>query len=295
MDPVQIEHHRVIAFGRNLAMAPQTGEFKLQNAVECDLNFTEPGKYFTDEIIGKSDPQEMTDRYGPTPSKEPNRGRRIGVFTPLEDANWLGDNIDKVRQQVTDPANAIVTAMRFGQYRARDQKILTSLYAPAREGETGETVVPFPAGNVLTNSGKLTLAKLRSASLFHDNGKVLGEERFWVGGASDKSKLLEEDKVTSAEYAAIKALVNGEIDTFMGFKFIWFADDEIPIVGGKRRNISFKKTGNQYKSRPIVGGETAKVWTRTDRKGNWEAYLNFDHGFLRRHDASVCVHDCDDT
>lgn len=289
-----IEHHRVVAFGRNLSMTPQTGEFKLQNVVECDLNFAEPGKYFTDELIGGSDPEDVEDRYGDTPDGEPDRHRRVAFFRAYHDAKWLGDQLDRARQ-MSDPANAIVVAMRYGKYRKQDRTILHGLFAPAREGESGETIVPFPNDNILSNNGKLSLDKLHKHSKAHDNGKIPGEERFWIGGASDKDNLLKTTEVRSSDYNAVKALVQGEIDTFMGFKFIWFADDEIPIIGGKRRNISLKKTGNQYKARPIVGGENANIRQRYDKQDNWQAYYKADHAFLRRYDNSVYVDDCDDT
>ena len=48
--------------------------------------------------------------------------------------------------------------------------------------------------------------------------------------------LLAEEKVTSSDYAAIKALVTGDIDSWMGFKFIevgdYFWDTIINDVGG---------------------------------------------------------------
>lgn len=289
-----IEHHRVVAFGRNLSLTPQTGEFRLQHAVECDLAFAEPGKYFTDELIGGSDPEDVEDRYGDTPDGEPGRGRRVAFFSAFHDAKWLGDNLDKARQ-VVDPANAIVTAMRFGRYRKSDAKIMAGLYAPSREGETGETITPFPVANILSNSGKLSLDKLHKHSKAHDNGKVPGMKRFWLGGASDKDWLLKTTEVRSSDYNSVKALVNGEINTFMGFEFIWVADDEIPIVAGKRRNLSWKPTGNQYKARAIVGGENASVRIRHDKQDNWQAYYKTDHAFLRRYDNSVFVDDCDDT
>lgn len=288
-----IERHTVIAFGRNLSMAPQTDEFKLRDAVEVDLNYAEPGKYFTDEIIGKSDPSTRTTRLGPTPSKEPSRNRRIGVFATIHDQNWLGDHIDKARGLV-DPANAIVESMRNGIYRARDLYIMQGLVGSAREGETGETTVAFPSGNVLSASGKLTIAKLRSARKALENGKVPGD-KIWVGAQSDLDWLFTTTEVNSIDYNAVRALQQGAVNEYHGFKFIWFADDELPLVGGKRRNIAFKKRGNMYKSRAIVGGENANIWQRFDYQGNWEAYIAIDHGFLRRHDEAVFAHDCDDT
>jgi len=287
MSDQTIERHRVIAFARNLTMTPQTDEFILREAVEADLAFTEPGKYFTDELIGPSDPQPILDRFGDTPSKTPERLRRIGVFQAYEDFNWL-DNVDKARELV-DPEHPIVQSMRAGVYRNRDNTILKGLVASSREGETGETVTVFPSGNVLSNA-TLTVGKLREMMTALDNGKVKGP-RFFAGGATDKAALLGTTEVTSSDFNSVRALVNGEVDTFLGFKFKWFPDDEIPLVAAKRRCIAWAKPAAVYKSRPIVGGEEARIVERGDKRFNWQAYLSFDHAFMRRHDDGVVAID----
>ena len=44
--------------------------------------------------------------------------------------------------------------------------------------------------------------------------------RFIIVGPIQISDLLAVTQATSSDYASVKALVNGEIDTFMGFKFV---------------------------------------------------------------------------
>lgn len=282
MSDATLERHRVIAFARNLMMVPQTEDFMLRDAVEADLNYSEKGKYFTDELLGKSDPKPIVDRFGDTPSKTPNRHRRVGVFQAYEDSNWL-DDVDRARELV-DPENPIVSAMRSGVNRSRDNTILLGLVASAREGETGENTVAFPGGNVLSNA-TLTVGKLRELMTKLDNGKVKGP-RYFAGGASDKAALLGTTEVTSSDYNSVKALVNGEINTFLGFTYKWFPDDEIPTVATKRRCIAWAKPAAVYKGRAL-GPENVRVGTRADKRYNWQAYLKFEQGFMRRYDDGV--------
>ena len=42
--------------------------------------------------------------------------------------------------------------------------------------------------------------------------------------ASGLAALLDDTKIASSDYAAVKALVQGQIDTFLGFKFITIGD-----------------------------------------------------------------------
>jgi hypothetical protein len=42
--------------------------------------------------------------------------------------------------------------------------------------------------------------------------------------ANGLSSLLDEQELTSSDFASVKALVQGEIDTFLGFKFITLGD-----------------------------------------------------------------------
>jgi hypothetical protein len=296
MSDLTIERHHVVAFGRNLMMAPQGKRFRLEACVDADMNFTEPGEYFTDEQLGVSNPAPIADRFGDSPSKTVGRVRRGAFFGPEEDGNFL-DNVDKARQLV-DPANPIVEAMRMGVKRRRDDVILAGLVAASREGNTLETTTAFPAGQVVAVGGiGLTIAKLRSAAALLDNGETDdgGDDavgRFWVGGVTDKMSLLATTEVTSQDYNTVKALVDGKIDTFMGFQFKWFPDARIPRNGVNRRNICWTKPSAVYRARPIVGGENANIWQRPDKKGAWYAYLSFDHAFMRRFDAGVVAVDC---
>jgi hypothetical protein len=65
----------------------------------------------------------------------------------------------------------------------------------------------------------LTVAKLRAASSFLNDRGVDQGDRHIAHTAADLDTLLGETEVTSSDFNVVKALVQGDLDTFMGFKF----------------------------------------------------------------------------
>lgn len=93
-------------------------------------------------------------------------------------------------------------------------------------------------------TSNLTVEKLIETSLALDKKNVDMEDRVFFGYVSQKASLLNQTKSTSTDYAAVKALVNGEINTFMGFEFIWFGDmDEggVSVATSIRKCYAFQK------------------------------------------------------
>lgn len=79
------------------------------------------------------------------------------------------------------------------------------------------------AGTVATSIGgadsNLNLAKLRRAKRLLDDKGVPNSDRHILISALNLEALLGVTEAVSADYNTVKALVQGEIDTFMGFKF----------------------------------------------------------------------------
>jgi len=88
---------------------------------------------------------------------------------------------------------------------------------------------------VLAGATGLTVAKLSDLGQLMDDLEIEMEGRYFVGSTVGKKQLLGDDKATSSDYTNVKALIRGEIDSFYGFKFIWF---------GKREEGGLHKTGD---------------------------------------------------
>lgn len=109
--------------------------------------------------------------------------------------------------------------------RRSDQMIIDAL---AGSGTT--LTVANSVGGATTN---MNMAKLRDAQRLMNANNIPMEDRFIVMHASQLSNLLSETQVTSSDFNSVKALVQGEINTFMGFTFNVIGDRaEGGLTGG---------------------------------------------------------------
>tara|TARA_S200002703_G_scaffold13223_1_gene11634 strand:- start:2182 stop:3024 length:843 start_codon:yes stop_codon:yes gene_type:complete len=116
--------------------------------------------------------------------------------------------------------------------RRMDQVVLDALAAAS----SPETV----SNDIGGTDSNLNVAKLREAKKKLDKNNVPGEGRSILVHANNLQSLLGETEVTSADFNTVRALVSGEIDTFLGFKFITFGDrDEggLPVDGSSDRTV----------------------------------------------------------
>jgi hypothetical protein len=109
--------------------------------------------------------------------------------------------------------------------RRSDQMIIDALAASS----TSLTVATSIGGSA-TN---LNMAKLREAARLLNTANVPAEDRYMLIHASQLASLLSETSVTSSDFNTVKALVQGEISTFMGFTFNVIGDrSEGGLTGG---------------------------------------------------------------
>jgi hypothetical protein len=100
--------------------------------------------------------------------------------------------------------------------RRMDQLVLDALAASSTS-----LTVSNDIGGTDTN---LNLTKLRTAKRYLDKNNVPADGRCFLVSAAGLESLLGETAITSADFNSVKALVNGEIDTFLGFKFTMIGD-----------------------------------------------------------------------
>ncbi|MGB2045660.1 MAG: phage capsid protein [Porticoccaceae bacterium] len=100
--------------------------------------------------------------------------------------------------------------------RRMDQLVIDALNAASSPSTVGTDI-----GGTGTN---MNLAKLLAAKKALDANNVPSEGRCMLIHANGLSSLLDETELTSSDFASVKALVQGDIDTFLGFKFITLGD-----------------------------------------------------------------------
>ena len=124
-----------------------------------------------------------------------------------------------------DERQELVQVVAAAMGRRQDQLILDAL-----AGSSTSLTVSNDIGGSDTN---LNVAKLREAKRLLDKGNVPFDGRHIIVHANGISSLLSETAVTSSDFNTVKALVQGDINTFLGFSFITIGDrSEGGLTGG---------------------------------------------------------------
>lgn len=140
-----------------------------------------------------------------------------------------------------DERNELVKVVANAIGRRQDQLILNALAASS----TSLIVTEDEGG---TDTG-LNVAKLRAAKQRLDKNNVPMEGRHMIIHANSLASLLAETAVTSADFNTVRALVSGELNTFLGFTFHTIGDrDEggLPIASSERKLWAFHRDAIGY-------------------------------------------------
>lgn len=217
----QIETHFVDQFRSNIYHLAQQ---KMSRIRPCVRTETQTGKKSFFDQIGVTDVVEKTARHQKTPQIDTPHARR-SVTT--KDYGWSDqiDNEDKLKM-LHDPTSPYAQAASSAFGRKIDAVLIKAATDKAWTGEDGLTPVGFDdAMRVGVQHGDsvdtaLTVAKLRAAKKRLDQREQPNDNRTIVANAEQMDALLGETPVISTDYNTVRALVHGEINTFLGFKFV---------------------------------------------------------------------------
>jgi len=211
---VYVNDVAVEAFDEQVKQAYQGGG-KLKECVTVRQNVT--GNEYRFQSIGKGMAHERT-----APSSDSIPMNITYTKTLVQLIDWDADeysdtfnqkeiNFDETREL----GNVIAKALN----RREDQTIIDAV------NDARASLVSI--GNFIANSGTgLDLAKLTAAAQLMDELEIDEEDRYFVGTTKAKQQLLNTTEVTSSDYATVKSLVNGQVNTFMGFTFKWIGKRE---------------------------------------------------------------------
>ena len=226
-------------YSNNVQMLSQQKGSLLRGAVDVE---TVVGKNAFFDQVGVATAQKRLTRHADTPQIDTPHARRRVSLVDYEYADLI-DNQDKVRTLI-DPTSSYAMAAAYALGRAMDDEIIAAVSGTAYTGETGSTATALPSGQKITEAGSdgLTIAKLRSTKEILDSGNVDPSiPRYIVVGPKQISDLLGTTQVTSSDFNTVKALANGEINTFLGFNFI--VSNRLSKTGSKRLNLAFAMDG----------------------------------------------------
>jgi hypothetical protein len=213
------------------------------------------------------------------------------------------DSQDELRM-LDSPLSAYAEAGRLAYGRAIDDIIMPAFFGVAQTGIKGATATSFDplSKNTIAvnyvesgsaaNSG-LTIAKLRAArkKLLQNFVDVEAEQPYVGVTAQQIQDLLATTEVTNSLYNQVKALVSGDVDSFMGFKFI--QNEALPKDGsGYQRCPVWVKSGMVYGQ---WEGLVTRIGPRPDKDYLTQIHMTFTGGATRTNEDKVLEIKCDPT
>lgn len=253
--------------------------------------------------IGPVEAVEVENRHSDTPLvPTPHDRRRVG----LRDFDWadLIDRKDRLRM-LADPTSPYAVNAIYALGRKMDRIILESAFATAYTGKEGGTPVQFPSSQTVAvdyvekggeENSNLSIGKLRRIRTMLDLEEAVdaeaGEDIIMAVTAYQIQSLLTKTEVTSSDYNVIKALVNGEVNTFMGIRFVRVHHSLLPKSGDIRSCVAWARQGLLL---AIADDITVDVGPRRDKRNSVQVYVCASFGATRMWEEKVIKVLCDET
>jgi len=239
---------------------------------------------FLDQV-GSVTAVEKTSRHSDTPQIDTPHARRRLSMADYEFADLI-DQQDKVRLLI-DPTSSYAQAAAMAMGRAIDDVIITAALGTAYTGETGSTSTAN-ANQIVHASAGLNIAKLRTAKQTLDLSDVDPSiPRYIIVSPKQISDLLNITEVTSSDFNTVKALANGEINTYLGFNFI--VSNRLSLSGTTRSCIAFAQDGLAL---GIGKDVNARIDERADKSYATQVYYCMSIGATRMEEDKVVEVQC---
>ena len=291
---VQITTAFVEQYKGNVEHLVQQKGSRLREAVSVE---TVVGKNAFFEQVGSTAAQQRTSRHSDTPRMDtPHARRRVS----LVDYDWadLIDDEDRVRMLI-DPQSPYASAAAWAMGRAMDEEIVAAADGTAYTGVAGGTSTSYDSSNTVdvqvgispaADTG-LNVGKLRAAKQILDANEAEDGDRYMIINAKQLQNLLGQTEVTSSDFATVKSLVNGEVNTFMGFTFI-----RTELIGtdsnSDHKVLFWQKAGMKL----AIGAEPSiKISERADKNHATQVFASMAIGATRMQEKLVGYIECDPT
>ena len=278
-------------------LAQQKGS-KLKMCVRNETVNNARNAYF--ERLGLADAQEITTRHGDTPLNEiPHSRRRL---TPVDyNTATLLDNQDQLKMLI-DPKSPYAQAQAMTLGRQIDDIVIASVYADVATGQSGGTSIAFEDDSrsmngdgsittlgTLASSGTetdITLAKILAMSnLFNEEDVDVDIPKYWCVSPREIQIMLDIEELTSADYMAVKALLQGKIEQVMGFKWIWSTRLPLDAASGAcTRTFAWAEDGLILGTAEDI---TSRITERDDKNYSIQVYSEMSAGAIRLEGAKV--------
>jgi len=251
-----IPAHYPLEYGTNWEQLVQQSDSRLSEYVTMapfdgkSKDFNQIGAVTWQAILGRARETVITD----TPL-----GKRRLTQGGYDKADLFDEWDETFLGQISLPRSEVQMAHLNGWNRLKDTVIIAAALGDAvvpsvtSLGLETTTTTALPVGQKVAidyvESGSdanssLTIGKLRQAKFILDDADVDDEEARCIAiTAKELQALLRVTEITSIDYNSVKSLVEGKVDTFMGFYFKRVSSSVMPAVSGVRNLPCWVKSG----------------------------------------------------
>lgn len=288
-----IEEHRVIQTARGITHLAQQKKSRLREGV-----IVEPGvvgkRWSQDQLGAAGDAEEVTSRHMDTPLDDPKHFRRNAIMRDFIKAAMVDE--EDLQKVLNDPRNAYSEAIARTFARKIDSLVNVAFFATAVIGEDGTGTAAFDDTNYEVAAGGegMTIGKWRDAreKLEAAENEEDDPEHEWFIAfqARQRKELLAATEITDIDYNTVKALVNGQINDFLGMKPL--KSQRLTKVGNNRYVPAWVKASMTL----AIGNEAdSSIDRRPDKCNNWQVLYKGGYGVTRMDETGVVRILCDES
>ncbi len=263
-----------------LRLLVQQRRTKLRDTVLVDTDFVGEFKFY--DQLGATEMTEKVSMHQDTPIDPADHQRRRLAKRDFV-VNHLLDKEDQLNMLI-DPKSNYMQSQAMAAGRQIDDVIIEAFDGTAFSGKTGSDSESFDSDNIIAvgaegmSKGKLILAKQKL-----DDNDVEEEDRFLALKPSQLADLLNTDTATSSDFNTIKALVQGEINTWLGFQFrktTRLSNN----ASGNRKCFAYHRAAMQL---GIQKEPTGRIDERLDKMYAWQTYFSMSIGATRLEEKRI--------
>lgn len=201
------------------------------------------------------------------------------------------DKEDEIRM-LGSVQSPYVEAMRAAWARKWDDVVIAAFFGISQTGKNGSTATIFPATGqtVAEDAGSTGATGLNVEKLIQAREKLAAAEvdlsiEAPIIAVSSKqiSDMLRTTEMTSSDYAALKRLETGEVDSFMGFRFL--RSERLPMLDADTRRLPV------WVPSAIVAGQwnglETRIGERPDKEYLTQIFMRGSIGATRTQEKKV--------
>ncbi len=296
-----IEQNYQVKYSEKWGSYLQQEASRLEKYVTVETGLS--GKMVAFDQYGLLSFTEKTTRMGETELDEAPTVRR--VIHPHIYTKAVGfDEFDaKKLANIDIPVSKTIESLRAAAARSMDSLMINSFLGTNYTGENGTTAVTLPQTQVIESdyaesgaevASNLSVAKLRKALAMLEKAEAWNEERRAYGDelvlactSSQINALLQENEISSYDYNSVRALAEGRLDSFLGFRII--RTELIPATSGVRNCLAWVKSKAQF---GIWDDFKVKISVRDDLDEALQIRAKFACGATRLQEDAFVRIDC---